>query len=169
MINDSLVSDKKDIAQHFNSYFQSVFGEKDEYECLGSLSPMNADFISYQGVLSMLLTLKTKSGVGPDKIPNIFLRRYAETLARFLTIIFQTSFITSVLPNGWLLTRVVPVFKKGDPLSLTNYSPMSLTCTVANSWSILFQTSFLPSWRITTFYRPSNMVSERGFPPQLGF
>lgn len=112
MINDSLVSDKMESAQHFNFYFQSVFGVKDEYECRASSSPMTADFISYQGVLSMLLNLKTKSGVCPDKIPKIFLRRYAEPLARFLTIIYQTSFIASVLPNDWLLARVVPVFKK---------------------------------------------------------
>lgn len=75
----------------------------------------------------MLLNLKTKASTGPDGIPNIFLRRYAEIISQFLVIIFRASLLSGVVPEDWKLARIVPVFKKGDETLFTNYRPISLT------------------------------------------
>lgn len=77
----------------------------------------------------MLLRLDPKCRSGPDEIPNTFLRRNAEFLARFLTIIFRESFRSSTLPPDWLIASVVPVFKNGDRLDVNNYQPIYLSCS----------------------------------------
>lgn len=123
-----MVSDQAAIAQHFNDYFHSVFSAPS-----ASLPTTKADhaatvnFISYSGVVAMLLNSKTKTSCGPDNIPNIFLRRFAESVAKYLVIIFRVSLLSAELPEDWRSARVVPIFKKGDRLLLQNYRPISLT------------------------------------------
>lgn len=131
------------------------FSDAETYECeIHEPSYLNADCISLAGVFSMLLNLKTKKSPGPDKIPNAFLRRFAEPLAHFLTVIFRTSFLSGVLPNDWLLARVVPVFKKGDHLSLSNYRPISLTCTLCKLLEHII------SNMVTDFLDKNNFITE---------
>ena len=51
----------------------------------------------------------------------------ARGLAKPLSIIFNQIFKTGKIPDKWKLANVVPVFKKGDKSSVTNYRPISLT------------------------------------------
>lgn len=60
-VNGSVVTDHGDIACHFNDYFHSVFANSGS--CPSSdtvLHPADVHFISYPGVVSMLLNLRTK-------------------------------------------------------------------------------------------------------------
>lgn len=91
--------------------------------------PCEANFISYSGLVSMLLNLKAKKCCGPDDLPNVFLRRYAECVAKFLVVIFQASLLPATLPRDWRIARVIPIFKKGDRSIPDNYRPISLTST----------------------------------------
>ena len=43
-------------------------------------------------------------------------------------MIFSTSFSIAILPDDWLTANVTPIFKNGDPSSVSNYSPISLIC-----------------------------------------
>ena len=43
-------------------------------------------------------------------------------------MIFSVSFSTAILPDDWLTANVTPIFKNGDPSSVSNYRPISLTC-----------------------------------------
>lgn len=127
-VNGKTITNCSDIADHFNNYFQSVF--TNSAICVpGSFlfEPCEANFISYSGLVSMLLNLKTKKCCGPDDLPSVFLRRYAECIAKFLLLIFQASLLTATLPRDWRIARVIPIFKKGDRLIPDNYRPISLT------------------------------------------
>lgn len=122
------ISDHASIAEHFNKYFHSVFSSSNL--CTPNVSVFAASdvsFISYAGIVSMLLNLKTKTCCGPDDIPNTFLRRYAESLGKFLVVLFRASLMYGMLPEDWRAARVVPVFKKGDRSLPQNYRPISLT------------------------------------------
>lgn len=99
-IGDAIITDQKAIAHHFNDYFHSVYScSQPCTETVATTNVSDADFISYHGIVSMLLNLKTKSSPGPDNIPNVFLRRYAESLAKFLVIIFRATFLTGKVPS----------------------------------------------------------------------
>uniref|UniRef100_A0A131YS31 Tick transposon n=1 Tax=Rhipicephalus appendiculatus TaxID=34631 RepID=A0A131YS31_RHIAP len=83
--------------------------------------------ISREGVFQQLLKLDTKKSSGPDGIPTVFLKRYAEWMSHYLTIIFQKTYTTQSLPQDWRTAFVIPVFKGGNRKQATNYRPVSLT------------------------------------------
>lgn len=124
------LTDKNDIATQFNRYFHSVFANASgEHYSFETPSTMPSITISRPGIVELLLNLKTKASPGPDKIPNAFLRRYAEKLSEFLVVIFCASLSSAVIPSEWKTARVVPVLKKGDASLISNYRPISLTST----------------------------------------
>uniref|UniRef100_A0A6G5AA70 Putative endonuclease/reverse transcriptase n=1 Tax=Rhipicephalus microplus TaxID=6941 RepID=A0A6G5AA70_RHIMP len=127
-IDSVIVTDQRKIADHLNAYFQSVFSGSSVYVLNGRVfDPCEVSFVSYSGVFSMLLNLNSKKSCGPDNLPNMFLRRYAEHVVKFLHEIFRVSLLSSKLPCDWKAARISPVFKKGDRLSPQNYRPISLT------------------------------------------
>lgn len=88
--------------------------------------PHERNFISYSGIVSMLLNMNRKKSCGPDDLPNVFLKRYAEVIGRFLFVLFRASLLSTQVPNGWRTARIVPIFKKGNPLSVGNYHPIAV-------------------------------------------
>lgn len=129
-IDGEKIDDRKELASYFNRYFHSVFSKTSQCDTYhNNTDDLSSDFITYEGIFSMLLNLKPKSSCGPDCIPNTFLRRYAESLAHFLVILFRLSFSSGTVPPDWLIARVVAIFKKGDRTKIQNYRPISLTCT----------------------------------------
>ena len=43
-----------------------------------------------------------------------------------LEILFNCSFTTGTVPDHFKMAKVIPVFKKGSPLTVSNYRPISL-------------------------------------------
>lgn len=159
-LNNITLDDPQVVADHFNNHFHSVFSATAENRTSGSsLNSFDVDLVSYEGVLNMLLKLKAKSSPGPDGIPNAFLRRYAEPLAGFLVTIFQSSLKTSFIPHDWRTARVVPILKKGDPLSVLNYRPISIISSCCKLVEHIVATC------ITKFLDDNNILS----PHQHGF
>lgn len=120
-------------AENFNSFFSSVFTEDDG--TLPSLSdasnrpPVSDPLINEEGVLNLLLHIDIKKSAGPDGIPNEFLYRYAQWVAKYLTIIFQTSINQASFPVAWKEAKIIPVHKSGNTSEVGNYRPISLTST----------------------------------------
>lgn len=111
--NNVLITKTKAISNAMNEYFHSVFSPQTENSLqFHEQTDIEPDFISYEGVLALLLDIKEKSSEGPDQIPNAFLRRYAEPISHILTAIFRLCLRLAILPDDWLLARVVAIFKK---------------------------------------------------------
>lgn len=148
------LADKSQISEAFNKYFQSVFSHHGLFVQPSTMSPNTTpDIVSSSGVFSMLLNLKTKASAGPDGIPNIFLRRYAEAITEFLVVIFRKSFETGNIPSDWRKARIVPVLKKGDPALIANYRPISITstcCKLAEHIIANYITTFLNDNKVLT-------------------
>lgn len=88
-IDDALIVNDTDITQSFNQYFQLVFSRFDKISVSTDFRGfLDEDFISIQGLFNVVLNLTPKSFSGLDKIPNAFLVRSAESLSRFLILIF---------------------------------------------------------------------------------
>ena len=66
--------------------------------------------------------------MGPDQIPNIFLKKTAIHTAELLTYIFNQSISSHSLQKDWLQANINPLFKKGNTNLAVNYRPVSLTC-----------------------------------------
>ncbi|MCG8430678.1 MAG: hypothetical protein MJA29_05870, partial [Candidatus Omnitrophica bacterium] len=117
-------------ANLFQNHFSSVFIKDDgilPYLQNFTDSVLENVEISEEIVLKSLKKLPSKSSSGPDNIPSIFLRNTAKAIVHPLTIIFNKSFETGIVPKDWLDAKVVPIFKKGENSDVTNYRPISLT------------------------------------------
>ena len=64
---------------------------------------------------------------GPDNISAHLLKELNLELAPVLALIFQASLHQCRLPLDWKIANVVPIYKKGDHGSPSNYLPVSLT------------------------------------------
>ena len=70
--------------------------------------------------------LQTGKAVRPSSIPISVLKILKSELAGPLRVIFNTCFLTGIVPDKFKLARVIPVFKKGSQTNLSNHRPISL-------------------------------------------
>ena len=64
--------------------------------------------------------------MGPSSIPIVILKILKCEVSGPLETIFNTSFLTGIVPEKFKTARVIPIFKKGSQTSLNNYRPISL-------------------------------------------
>ena len=80
------------------------------------------------GVIKQLTSLKPNKASGPDQIPPWFLKEYAHEIGPILTLIYQASIDSGIVPSRWKYANVCGVFKGGQKSNPCNYRPISLTC-----------------------------------------
>ena len=118
-------------ANLFNMYFFSQFSDRSSYDIEIDLRNDNYEFnklsVHAVDVLLILKQINSSMAAGPDGIEDILLKNCAASLAKPLTIMFNTSFISGIIPQEWKLASVVPVHKKGDKDNAENYRRISLT------------------------------------------
>ena len=126
------INDSTEMAEVLNTYFSSVFTR----ENLSNIpAPLDEPYVStledmhftYQEVVEAINNLKVGSAPGPDRIPSIILKQFNTILAVPLTIVFNKSMTTGVVPNDWKEANVTPIYKKGKKCDASNYRPISLT------------------------------------------
>jgi hypothetical protein len=130
----SIITEDRGVAQSFNSFFSSVFLPKDANADLpqhGDDTPSltTADF-DEAAVFRQLSNLNPNKSAGRDGVHSAILHGCAKSLAKPLSIIFNLSFTTGVVPRDWRTAVVVPIHKKGSRTSVENYRPISLTSQV---------------------------------------
>ena len=130
----NILTDPVDRANCFNNFFASVFTTDNniippvvtrvpDHVSLSSITFSRTD------VFTKLKKLNAKSAGGPDHISPRLLKNIAPPIALPLASIFELFFQNSFLPQIWKQSYVKPIFKNNDSSSVTNYRPISLTCT----------------------------------------
>ena len=131
----NLILDKQEKTKLLNEYFSTVYTRDD-----GSLpnlsntinTSMGEIMFTEENVLKALKSVPSSVSVGPDQIPNLFLKKCCHELAKPLCIIFRKIFETGQIPKIWKLAHIVPIYKnKGDRSDCSNYRPISLTSTIS--------------------------------------
>ena len=126
-----LCSDDHTKAQILNNFFSSVFTNEDtsRVPVLSAYegSPLENLVFTEDKVKALLDGLNTSSSPGPDGIHPRILKEASSQVAQPLTMLFQKSLNTGILPKEWKLGTVVPIFKKGNRQDPGNYRPVSLT------------------------------------------
>ena len=106
-------------------------------------SAMQNITITENGVYKLLRNIKPHKATGPDNIQARYLKELALELTPAITFLFQTSLEQGKLPNDWLQAHIVPVFKKGDKNTASNYRLVSLTSILCKALEHIVNSSIM--------------------------
>ena len=81
-------------------------------------------------VYKYLIEQPSKTTFSADFLNQLLLKKCALSLAHPLSLLFQESYDTAVLPKQWKTSFITPVYKKGLKCSPDNYRPISITSAV---------------------------------------
>ena len=143
VINGNEVTDAKVMSDEFNNYFCNVGANLAKnlpppklnmdfkyYLPPSRLNSFVCDSISYTEIQSMISKSKSKKSCGLDSLNANFILEFENYLIQPLHYIFNQSITSGIFPSLLKIAKVLPVYKKGDRLSLCNYRPISLLLSV---------------------------------------
>ena len=77
-------------------------------------------------ISEIISLLKMGKSLGPNSIPMKVLKLLSPLISSPLSLIINESFQSGIFPDIMKLAKVIPLFKKGCPLTASNYRPISL-------------------------------------------
>lgn len=165
--DDKLINNSKEIANKFNDYFSSIgmqlaekiqTGEANEVTNIVNEKTMFLVPTDVKEVFNIIMELK-ESAPGYDNVTAKDLKVAANILAPKICYFINNCFNTGVYPDSLKCSSVIPIFKSGSQLDISNYRPISLTSCLSKIFEKLINT------RICEFIKNSC-----GFDPsQYGF
>ena len=155
IIDGNTISADEEKAQAFNEYFIQCSTLDESNATLPSIHPLTESTMesmetSVDAVNKCLSKLDTKA-FGPDAVSPRLLKEGAVQLAPVLCRLFNMSLNSGKFPKLWKRANVIPLFKKNDKASISNYRPVSLLSSVGKVFEKLvfnklfdyFQRNFL--------------------------
>ena len=77
-------------------------------------------------IFDIILSFDIKKSLGPNSMPIYILKISNNFLSNVLADIINLSFKTGIFPDLCKLVKIIPIFKKDDPMLCINYRPISL-------------------------------------------
>ena len=102
--------------KHFREYMRKIKANKTFF-----LTPTTP-----QAIYDIISAFDIKKSLGPNSIPVFILKISNNFFSDKLTDIINLSFRTGIFPDLCELAKVIPIFKKDNPLFCENYQPISL-------------------------------------------
>jgi hypothetical protein len=137
-VNGTSLTTPYEIADAFSKHFQSVHSNR----CLGVFSSdihfmdvLSLGSISDSDVQNAIKRLQPSKSVEPDGILSFVIKGCSEVFVPVLKFIFNLSLSQHKFPTQWKQVAAVPVFKKGNRASVSNYRPIS----ILNNFSKVFE------------------------------
>lgn len=167
-LGNSVGNSGKEVADLFNTYFQSVFVKNATSQPPFQSTPLLNDTafsnclvnnvnITTCLVESYLRELVTSKGCGPDGIHPIFLKNCRARLAFPICLLFNLSLRTGTLPCCWKRSIVVPIYKSGNKHDIKNYRGISKLSVIPKLFEkIIYDTLFYA-------VRPQLVNQQHGF------
>ena len=126
-------------------------------------SPQSASFFisptSTHEIGRIISELKPGKAYGPSSIPGPLIKLLNHLITKPLEILYNCSFTSGIVPDLFKIARVIPIFKAGSHVTLSNYRPISLL-SIFNQ--ILEQLMYN---RLASFFTKCNTI----YPGQFGF
>ena len=133
----NITSDPAVIANIFNKFFVNVSHDITKNIPRPNKSPVNfmggrienSFFIAPSipsDVSDIISLLKSGKSLGPNSIQMKILKYLSPLISSPLSQIINESFQGGIFPDKMKLAKVIPLFKKGCPLTASNYRPISL-------------------------------------------
>ena len=143
--DDVQLSDAKEIATTFNTYFANIgkklaanindndntFNDFQQYLDTPAETSLKFNCITENETMKAIDRLENKSSSGHDGISNKLLKLVKNELKKPLTLIINQMITTGIFPEAFKISKITPLYKKGDHSLLTNYRPISLLPTIS--------------------------------------
>jgi hypothetical protein len=134
--NDSIITDDKEKADVFNSYFESVSNVDDSEATLPengiqSDNTLPMIVVTESEVLDHLNDLDTTKAYGPDEISPRLLKEARNHISKSLCFLYNLSLTQGRVPKLWKRSNIIPIFKGDNPALVNNYRPISLLSSVS--------------------------------------
>ena len=132
---DSIEIDDKCKADVLNKYFSDISTIDDSNVELPDFNSRTDEKLSdvkfdQEDIIDILLSLNVNKAVGIDSISHHMLRNTAHSVSLPLMILFKRCLAHGIFPSAWKKARVMPLFKKDNRHTPSNYRPIALLSTV---------------------------------------
>ncbi|XP_062525564.1 uncharacterized protein LOC134199212 [Bombyx mori] len=156
------ITTRQEIVQQATSFYQELYKNKNKTikEANDSHNCYNTETIrpiEEKDTYAQLKHLKSDKSPGPDAITNEALKIGAPVLLKPLTELFNLILEAEIIPIQWCTSDIILLYKKGNPLDINNYRPISL---LANIYKI-FSSIILK--RITQEIEKAQPIEQAGF------
>ena len=92
----------------------------------GKRCSMEISFIHPDEVMKIISQLSNSTAFGLDNIDTYIVKLIKEEITPALTHIINLSLKSKTYPESWKSSKIVPLYKKDDPLNPQNYRPVAL-------------------------------------------
>ena len=135
--NNKEITNKEDIANHFNKYYLNVAKDKcknipilpdrNPYEFMNN-KVVNSLFLAptNETEISEIISNVKNSSAGYDGTTIKMIKKLKGELLTPLTHIFNLSFSSGTIPDNLKIAKVVPIYKHGDKSLFSSYRPISI-------------------------------------------
>ncbi len=124
-MNEEEITDPNIISNAFNNFFVNIGPQlaskihhsgKDFFDYLNRPHETCMFFkpIVPEEILKIIGKFNQNKSPGYDDIGNMIIKRVASEISKPLSIIFNTSLTTGIVPENLKIAKVVPIFKKDD-------------------------------------------------------
>lgn len=168
MHNDSVSSDdSKIICDLFVDQFRKNYSDNNanirqmSNFAINQVNIVDSMQIGLVEIFDGLSNLSCDKGAGPDKIPNLFWNACKYSMARPIYLLFNKSLSSGTFPDVWKVSKIHPIYKKGDKSCVSNYRPVSILSAlpkffekyVANNLSVIYRNMISPEQHGFISYR----------------
>jgi len=141
VVDNEVIDDPSKIADAFNDYFINIGRSLAEHippvhhystymnnytDCRFHFTLVNEGI-----VLSIFNKLKNKSSYGHDNISNKLLKRLKHILIQPITLLINQTITSGEFPSELKISKVKPLYKKGNMADISNYRPISLLPSIS--------------------------------------
>ena len=172
MFKDNINIKNEDLPDEFANFFKSKVDnivnaqiiKNDVFNGTQKLTPTDLDFMQESDVETAINSLKNKNCEGHDRIPVRILADGKLLLLKPLTQLFRKIYQTRQIPEQWLISKIIPIHKKGQTKNVENYRPIANLC----SCSKIFEKLILQRIRKLEFDNKIDLTgkSQHGFKPK---
>ena len=167
-VNGRGVTDPAFIANEFNNQFTTIAKQikakliTPKFHFSNYLSEPVEETLTFGAtdkleVTSIINSLNAGKAFGPASIPNNFLKLFKNELRKFILLLANISFNTSMFPNIFKTANVTPIFKNDDPALCNNYQPISLLSNISKIFEKIIHA------RLSAFLSANNVLYEKQF------
>src|SRR5436190_2320960 len=167
-VNDTKISEPLLVANEFNDFFAKVARNNSSNL---NYSPVR-DFCQHSmflnpttvpEVTTIINSLPSKRSVDINDMSTWLLKQFYITIIDVFTELINLSLENGVFPKIYKLAKVIPIYKKGSPLDVTNYRPISLLPILSKVLEKLYLK------RLLSFLNQYNILSNNQFGFRKGF